>query len=173
MVNEPTSAKKILILDDDERFAKTMGREFSDHAYLPTVALKIAEIPDGHFDFAVVDMRLVGEFGLDAIDVILKRSPNCRIAILSGYGSVAGAVEAIKRGAVDYLLKPASFSQIENALLEKNQTSHPELEVPSLSQAEHEYIDYVLTQNSGNITRTAKALGLHRQSLQRKLKKYT
>jgi two-component system response regulator RegA len=165
--------KTVLILDDDVRLAQTLARECEDHAYQPSICHRIADIPKQKFDFALLDLRLVGEFGLDAIEVILKQSPACRIVILSGYGSVASAVEAVKRGAVDYLIKPASFTQIEDAFSGKPREGEEKLSPPSLSQVEHEYIDYVLTKNQGNITKTAKALGLHRQSLQRKLKKYT
>ena len=166
-------SKSVLILDDDVRLAQTLARECEDHGYQPKLCHRIAEIPKQRFDFALVDLRLVGEFGLDAIEVILKQSPDCRIVILSGYGSVASAVEAVKRGAVDYLIKPASFPQIEDAFSGKPRSGEEKLSPPSLSQVEHEYIDYVLTKNQGNITKTARDLGLHRQSLQRKLKKYT
>jgi two-component system response regulator RegA len=165
--------KSVLILDDDVRLAKALACEFQDHEYVPTVAHRIQEIPQTGFDYAVVDLRLVGEFGLDAIEVILKNAPDCKIVILSGYGSVASAVEAVKRGAIDYLLKPASFQQIESAFLGKVRDPETDLAPPTLSKVEHEYIDYVLTKNRGNITKTAKDLGLHRQSLQRKLKKYS
>lgn len=165
--------KRVLIVDDDVRLAKTLACEFEDHDYQPWVSHRISEIPQQVFDFAVVDLRLVGEFGLDAIEVILKHSSHCRIVVLSGYGSVATAVEAVKRGAVDYLLKPASFQQLESAFFGKAHSTEKALALPSLSRVEHEYIEYVLTKNQGNITKTAKDLGLHRQSLQRKLKKFS
>jgi two-component system response regulator RegA len=92
---------------------------------------------------------------------------------LSGYGSITTAVEAVKRGATDYLTKPASFELIEAALMGRRTKAGEDLKTPSLSEIEHEYIDFLLTKNQGNITKTAKELGLHRQSLQRKLKKYT
>ncbi|MGE3261932.1 MAG: response regulator transcription factor [Bacteriovoracia bacterium] len=163
----------VLILEDDTRLANGLAREFEDHGYSPSTIGSIKAIPKIAFSFAVIDLRLSGEFGLDAIDLILGLSPACRIVVLSGYGSIATAVEAVKRGAVDYLTKPASFSAIEAALLGKRGPVDPEFKAPSLSQVEHEYIDFVLTKNEGNISRTAKDLGLHRQSLQRKLKKYT
>lgn len=167
-------SKKVLILEDDQRLASSLVSEFKDHGYEPTHAKSLGGIPPtAAFDFAVLDMRLGGEFGLDAIALLKKNSPECRIVILSGYGSIANAVEAVKRGAVDYLTKPADFQMIENALLGKRLEMDPEFKAPSLSQIEHEYIDFVLTKNQGNISQTARALGMHRQSLQRKLKKYT
>ncbi len=166
---------RVLILEDDLRLAKSLSREFEDHHYDVEIAESISDIQTkSQFGFAVIDLRLSGgEFGLNAIDLILTSSPACRIVILSGYGSIATAVEAVKRGAVDYMTKPASFKDIEAALLGKRSAPLPDFKTQSLSEVEHGHIDFVLTKNEGNISKTAKELGLHRQSLQRKLKKYT
>lgn len=166
-------SKHVLILEDDVRLAKSLAQEFEDHGYTASLAERVADIKKEKYDFAIVDLRLCGEFGLDAIRVIKEASPECRIVVLSGYGSITTAVEAVKRGALDYLTKPANFDLIEKALLGSRINPDPEFKAPSLSQVEHEYIDYLLTKNDGNISKTAKDLGLHRQSLQRKLKKYT
>ncbi len=165
----------VLILEDDESLAKSLAREFQDHGYTVECFETISDFASSNsFDFAVIDLRLSGGgFGLNAIDPIRVKSPNCRIVILSGYGSISTAVEAVKRGAIDYLTKPASFKEIEAALLGKRLSQDPEFRTQSLSEVEHEHIDFVLTKNDGNISRTARELGLHRQSLQRKLKKYT
>ncbi|MBX3022950.1 MAG: response regulator [Bdellovibrionales bacterium] len=165
--------KTVLILDDELNLAKSLASEFKDHGYEPTIVHSIKEIPATEFQFALVDLRLRGEFGLDAIQVIKTNSPLCKIVVLSGYGSIATAVEAVKLGATDYLTKPASFDLIEAALEGRLKKPEPDFKPQSLSQVEHEHIDFVLTKNQGNITKTAKDLGLHRQSLQRKLKKYT
>lgn len=165
--------RSVLLLDDDEKLALALRREFEDNDYEAIVATSIGVIPSRVYDFAVVDMRLRGEFGFDAIDRIKEFSPECRIVVLTGYGSISTAVEAVKRGAIDYLTKPAGFQAIEAALLGQRTSPEPEFKPPSLSQVEHDYIDFVLTKNEGNISKTAKDLGLHRQSLQRKLKKYT
>lgn len=165
--------KTVLILDDDASLAKSLAREFKDHGYEPTTVHSIKEIPPEDFQFAVVDLRLNGEFGLDAIKVIKSNAKNCRIVVLSGYGSIATAVESVKLGATDYLTKPAGFDLIEAALEGRLKKPEPDFKPQSLSQVEHEHIDFVLTKNQGNISKTAKDLGLHRQSLQRKLKKYT
>lgn len=165
--------KRLLLLEDDARLARSLAREFEERGYATTIRDSIRGIPPENFQFAVVDLRLGGEFGLDAIDVIKASAPDCRIVILSGYGSITTAVEAVKRGAVDYLTKPAGADLLESALLGRRTAPEPDFKPPSLSQMEHEYIDFVLTKNEGNISKTAKALGLHRQSLQRKLKKYT
>lgn len=165
----------VLILEDDLILARSLKQDFEDFDYFVTIANRILEIPkDQVFTHAVVDLRLSsGDFGLDVISELKSKSTNIRIIVLSGYGSITTAVEAVKRGAVDYLTKPASFSEIEQALNGKRIHSDPEFKRRSLSEVEHEYIDFVLTKNEGNISKTAKDLGLHRQSLQRKLKKYT
>lgn len=169
---------KVLILEDDLSLAQSLSQEFNEHGYEVHMATQFSEVPQNViFDFAVIDLRLKGEFGLNIIEQLKDASPECRIVILTGYGSITTAVEAVKLGAVDYLTKPASFEKIEQALLGKKLELGPTpkegLQAPSLSQIEHEYIDYMLTKNKGNISKTAKDLGLHRQSLQRKLKKYT
>ena len=169
--------KKILILEDDVNLANALTKDFVSHNY-DVDTIHSIERYNVHYkyDYAIIDIRLKqGELGLNFIDLLLKGSPSCRVVILTGYGSVVTAVEAIKKGAVNYLMKPSSFKQIEAALLGTSsiRISSEEFSVPTLSQVEHEHIDFVLTQNNGNISKTAKDLGLHRQSLQRKLKKYT
>ncbi len=165
--------KKLLLLEDDRRFRHALAEDFKERGYLVTEAGSLKELENIDFDYAAIDLRLLGESGLEAIPELKKQSPGCRIVILSGYGSVASAVEAVKLGALNYLHKPASCELIEAAFKDrlKNDGSRT-FQVSPLDQHEHEYIEFVLSQNRGNITKTAKQLGLHRQSLQRKLKKY-
>lgn len=166
--------KSVLILDDDKNLAEALRCEFVDHGYKAVVAHQISAIPAERFDYAVLDLRLQGELGLSALEQIKKISPDCRVVILTGYGSITTAIEAMKKGAIDYLTKPCGFSEIESALLGKKNISAESispLKPLSLYQVEQEYIDFVLAKNKGNITKSAKDLGLHRQSLQRKLKK--
>jgi two-component system response regulator RegA len=167
--------KKVLILEDDLRLAKSLEQDFLDHGYGVFLAQTIAALENNsEFTDAVIDLRLSnGEFGLDAIDLLKQATKDIRIVVLSGYGSITTAVEAVKRGATDYLTKPASFVEIVQALNGQRVAGTSEFHRRSLSEVEHEYIDFVLTKNEGNISQTAKDLGLHRQSLQRKLKKYT
>ncbi len=132
----------------------------------------LKSIPPVSFDEAVLDIRLVGESGLEAIQLLKKTNPSIKIVILSGYGSIASCVEAIQKGAINYLIKPVRIPTLLAALNGDLKSASPEeLQAPTLSDIEHEYIDFVLQKNDGNITHTAKELGLHRQSLQRKLKK--
>jgi two-component system response regulator RegA len=166
------SRGRLLLLDDEVGFRKALAEDFQERSYTVTEAGTISEVQGKAFDLAVVDLRLLGENGLQAIAEIKKENQSCRIVVLTGYGSVATAVEAMKLGATNYLQKPVSTDVIEAAF-------HPEFKpvdkvegVKTLNENEHEYIEFVLTKNQGNITQAAKQLGLHRQSLQRKLKKY-
>lgn len=166
------SRGRLLLLDDEISFRKALAEDFQERSYSVTEAGSIGEIQGQVFDLAVVDLRLLGENGLHALAELKKSNPNCRIVVLTGYGSVATAVEAMKLGATNYLQKPVSTDVIEAAF-------HPEFKpvdksegLKTLNEHEHEYIEFVLTKNQGNITQAAKQLGLHRQSLQRKLKKY-
>lgn len=163
----------ILIVEDDTRLANSLQKDFSDAGYKVFIADRVNAIPPLEFTHALVDLRLAaGDFGLDAVAKIQSSSPQAKIIVLSGYGSITTAVEAVKRGAMDYLTKPTSFAEIEKAFLGVRVNSTSDFKRRSLSEVEHEYIDFVLTKNDGNISQTAKDLGLHRQSLQRKLKKY-
>ncbi len=161
----------LLIVEDDKRLRDSLALEFADKGYAVTVAENIGTIESSPYQFAIVDLRLHGESGLTVVELLKKMSPDCRIVILTGYGSISTAVEAIKLGAVNYLTKPADVDKIEKAFLGENLAEQSDEQPITLSRQEHEYIEYVLTQNNGNISKTAKALGLHRQSLQRKLRK--
>ncbi len=164
----------ILILEDDQNLAKALSKNFSEYLFEVTLAASVSEVPKNiSFTHAIVDLRLAsGEFGMNVIELLLQRNANCRIVVLSGYGSINTAVEAIKRGAIDYVTKPAGFNTILQALEGTRYLAGADFKKQSLSQVENEYINFVLTRNNGNISRAAKDLGLHRQSLQRKLKKY-
>jgi two-component system response regulator RegA len=165
--------RRLLLLEDDRRFRKTLAEDFEEKGYVVTEAGSLKEIRNQNFDFAVIDLRLLGESGLTAISELKKQTPDIRIVILTGYASIATAVEAVKLGALNYLHKPASCELIEAALKEELKNDAPCTPcVASLNQHEHEYIEFVLSQNEGNITKAAQQLGLHRQSLQRKLRKH-
>jgi two-component system response regulator RegA len=121
----------------------------------------------------VVDLRMPGGSGLDLVRDLRRVSPRVRVIVLTGYGSIATAVEAIRRGAENYLPKPADADDILTALSRGG--SQPEdgaSEAPSLARAEWEHIHRVLADCDGNISEAARRLGIHRRSLQRKLQKY-
>lgn len=176
------SGNHILILDDDEAFRKTLVLEFSDRGYVVFQLAEAAVLPVtirdcAPFDFAIVDLRLKKELGTEWIEQILIHSPQCRLVILTGYPTIATCVRALKKGAVNYLTKPASIELIEQALwldeVDKNfNFDDSDNQSQSLSLHEREYIEFVLFQCDNNVTKAAERLGIHRQSLQRKLRKY-
>jgi two-component system response regulator RegA len=126
-------------------------------------------------EFAVLDLRMPGGHGLDLIPTLLAADPATRIVVLTGYGSVATAVEAVRRGAVHYLTKPADADEILAAFARDGQPSPSPLEPlqpMSLDRVEWEHINRVLVDCDHNISEAARVLGIHRRSLQRKLTRY-
>ena len=173
-----TEKRRLLIVEDDFGFAETLRVEFSERGYEVAVAHSLEEIDqigNQDFQFAVVDLRIGQESGLQALDKIKKNATACRVVLLTGYGSIATAVQAMKLGASNYLTKPVAIERLERALWvelsEESESDDIETRT-SLARHEREYIEYVLSQCEGNITRAANWLGVHRQSLQRKLRKY-
>jgi two-component system response regulator RegA len=169
----------VLIVEDNSRFADTLATELRDRGYavecLDCLAA-VKQVDASRFRYAIVDLRLRQDSGLDVITEIRSQSPETRIVVLTGYGSIATAVQATKLGAAQYLTKPVDVDEIERALhtqgLENDDVPIP-TEFQSLYRHEREYIEFVLTECGGNISQAARRLGLHRQSLQRKLRKYT
>jgi len=171
----------LLIVDDDDNFRTTLTVEFTSRGYEVTAvasAEEFSRVRPVQCAFALIDLKLERESGLRVLRELLEDSPSCRAVIMSGYGSIATAVTAIKLGAHDYLVKPMSVAAVEDAFLRDGQRQTEitgkiqDAEVPSLARHEREYVEYVLAQCGGNISEAARRLGLHRQSLQRKLRKY-
>lgn len=168
---------RLLIVEDDDRFAETLSAEFQDRGYIVVWAASLEALQTtdtSGIGYAIVDLRLRSDSGLDAISTIKESSPHARIVVLTGYGSIATAVQATKLGAIQYLTKPIEIDDLERALLtdDDESTSIPE-QFQSLDRHEREYIEWVLAQCDGNISQAARRMGLHRQSLQRKLRKFT
>lgn len=165
----------ILFVEDDARLAESFARDFRVWGFDVHIAYGRQDLPETPaYDYAVIDMRLAnGELGLELIPLLKKVNPNVQVVILSGYGSITSAVEATKRGASHYLLKPISSLRLREVLDSGTQVAPAQtpLKPLSIDELEKEYIDFVLIRNQGNISKTARELGLHRQSLQRKLKK--
>jgi two-component system response regulator RegA len=170
--------RTLLIVDDNERFARTLADEFRDRGYevqcLDTLKA-VRDEPVIDHRFAVVDLRIRQDSGLDVIATIKERSPDTVIVVLTGYGSIATAVKATKLGAIGYLTKPVDADQLERVLLGEQDDGDIPIpdEFQSLYRHEREYLEFVLAECDGNISQAARRLGLHRQSLQRKLRKYT
>jgi two-component system response regulator RegA len=177
--------KSLLLLDDDEAYRKTLALEFGERGYTVFTAAGLDEVraalaAGAHFDFAILDLRLRAELGLNILDDLLRANQACRAVMLTGYPTTATTVLAMRKGAVNCLLKPASVTLLEQALwiegvgedFDFGAGEGEAIEAPSLAQYERELMEFVLAQCDWNVTRAAKRLGLHRQSLQRKLRKY-
>lgn len=168
----------LLIVEDDLSFRETLALEFIERGYSVTLAASKKEVESiscEQIRFAIIDLRLGADNGLAILEHVHKLSPECRVVILTGYGSIATAVKAVKNGAANYLTKPVAVELLEKALWidlpAEGESGLPETK-SSLARHEREYIEYVLSQCEGNISRAASWLGVHRQSLQRKLRKY-
>ena len=173
---------RILIAEDDLNFRETLELEYQEKGYDVTSVGSLKEfeqLKDKLFHQAVLDLKLGTDSGLQLLAKLQEHCPEVRAIILTGYGSFATAVRAIKMGAVNYLPKPAMFRDIEAAFGAMKSRSVNDLspadiaEAPSLARHEREYIEYILNLCGGNISHAARQLGIHRQSLQRKLRKYT
>jgi two-component system, response regulator RegA len=168
--------ERILIVDDDAVFCNVLSRALRRRGYevrsaesaesgLDTAA---AFMPDG----CVLDLKLGRDSGLDLIMRLTERVPDVRILVLTGYASVATAVQAIKTGATNYLAKPADAEAILAMLSDTGEGESVQAAVtPSVRRLEWEHIQRVLNEHGGNVSETARALGMHRRTLQRKLAK--
>ncbi|MEZ5545360.1 MAG: response regulator transcription factor [Lysobacteraceae bacterium] len=164
-----------LVLDDDDPYRTTLARVLQRRGievFTAATANEALELAQRHQpDFALIDLKLAESSGLALIAPLRETRADMKIILVTGYASVATAVEAIKRGADDYLPKPASLTAILRAIEGKaEETLEPEAMTP-LSRIEWEHIQQALAETSGNISATARLLGMHRRSLQRKLAK--
>ena len=168
----------LLLVEDDELLAEQTRQALSRHGVHVTVThdagttlVQLQQL--ARLDAAVLDQNLGPDNGLDLISPILERFPQCRVLLLTGYGSIAAAVAATHRGAHNYLTKPATPADILDALAADPASLSPALPQthPSLQRLEWEHIQRTLEAHDGNISRAADALGIHRRTLQRRLKK--
>ena len=177
------AASRLLIVDDDEMFTRVLARAMNSRGLIPFTANDAAtartiaqrERPN----YCVLDLKLGEANGLKLIPELLALAPGMRILLLTGFASIATAVEAIKRGAHDYLAKPVDADAVVRALLDGDSSDPDEYEPPDAPEAplalrrlEWEHIQRVLTECDGNISETARRLGMHRRTLQRKLSKH-
>jgi two-component system response regulator RegA len=173
MADAADHAQTLLIVEDDDSLRERLVRAFNDRGYLTQAAASVSEAvrkSDDAPELAVVDLRIGDESGLEVLRALLAKDPATRVVMLTGYGSIATAVEAMRLGAVHYLTKPADADQIVNALQRGAGGSATPLagEPLSLARAEWEHINHVLVSVAGNISEAARRLGLHRRRLQRK-----
>lgn len=173
-----TDAPRLVIVEDDPSFARTLRRSFEKRGYLAAQAAspdELAALIDAGeaFDFAVVDLKLGTASGLTCVQMLHRADPTTRIVMLTGFASIATAVEAIKLGASHYLVKPANTDDIEEGF--GRDSGNPDVPVEgrksSIKTVEWEYIHSTLAECDFNISEAARRLGMHRRTLARKLEK--
>ncbi|WP_062060226.1 response regulator transcription factor [Cellvibrio sp. OA-2007] len=166
-----------LIVDDDPTLAGMLERVLQRRGFSTKSGSDAAQalqlISNTQFARAIVDLKLGNDSGLQLIRELKLRQPNIAIVMLTGYSSISTAVEAVKLGAVNYLCKPADADEILAAFGEQKLSAVSEANYTPLSidRLEWEHIQKILQENDGNISATARALGMHRRTLQRKLHK--
>ena len=175
-----SDAPSLLIVDDDDTFREQLARAFvkrgfdvrSAGDYESAMGLARAEVPE----LVVVDLRMPGHSGLELIRDLKCLDPETQIVMLTGYGSIATAIDAMKLGAVYYLAKPADAEDILAAFERGNAPAlvgHPgPFAVPSLERMKWEHINLVLADCGGNVSEAARRLRMHRRTLQRILQKH-
>ncbi|KUR75546.1 response regulator transcription factor [Novosphingobium sp. Fuku2-ISO-50] len=168
---------RLVIVEDDPAFARTLRRSFERRGYgvhhVVSPEDLAALLASEAFDYAVVDLKLGTSSGLTCVQMLHEADPDIRIVVLTGFASIATAVEAIKLGAAHYLAKPANTDDIEEAF--GRDTGDPSVPVEgrksSIKTVEWEYIHATLVECDFNISETARRLGMHRRTLARKLEK--
>jgi two-component system response regulator RegA len=172
-----SAAPRLLIVEDDASFARALQRSFERRGYEVAVAGDLQSVA-GRVDtlaprFAVVDLKLAGPSGLECIKLLHRRDPAMRIVVLTGFASIATAVEAVKLGACHYLAKPSNADDIEAAFARADGDAGVEVgsRPSSIKTLEWERIHEMLVETDFNISETARRLGMHRRTLARKLNK--
>lgn len=170
------SDASLMILDDDGPFRTRLGRALEQRGFtvnaVETVSEARSSVRNNPPAFAVLDMRLEDGNGLDVIDLLKERRPDSKMVMLTGYGNLATAVSAVKRGAVDYLAKPADADDVCKALLAKRDEAPEPPENPmSADRVRWEHIQRVYELCGKNVSETARRLNMHRRTLQRILAK--
>ena len=170
-----TERSRWLIVDDDTAFAETVARRLTHRGDEATVAhdaaaaLQLAQAVPPHR--VLLDLRLGTESGLRVLPELRRLLPNARIVILTGFGSIATAVQAMRDGADHYLPKPVRLTDILHAFDNAAKSATKDYEPMSPRRLEWEHLQRVLTEEGGNVSRAARRLGMHRRTLQRKLAK--
>jgi two-component system, response regulator RegA len=171
---------RFLVIDDNRVFAGTLARGLERRGYVVNIAndktSALERAGNGKYEYITVDLHLGDDSGLGLIGPLCDLQPDARILVLTGYASIATAVQAVKEGADNYLAKPANIESILAALQNNASEIRAEdaLENPqvlSIDRLEWEHIQRVLAEHEGNISATARALNMHRRTLQRKLSK--
>jgi two-component system, response regulator RegA len=168
--------RSLLIVEDDKSFLQRLARAMEGRGFTVTTAESVADgltqLETTSPAFAVVDMRLEDGNGLDVISALKRRRPDARAIILTGYGNIATAVNAVKLGAVDYLSKPVDADDVVAALLAlEGRRADPPENPMSADRVRWEHIQRIYELCSRNVSETARRLNMHRRTLQRILAK--
>jgi two-component system response regulator RegA len=168
--------RSLLVLDDDAPLRTRLGRALEQRGFEPTLVGSVNDalsaVRDKAPAFAVLDMRLDDGSGLKVVEAIREARPDARIIMLTGYGNIATAVQAVKAGAVDYLSKPADADDVARALLATGAAAPEPPENPmSADRVRWEHIQRVYELCGHNVSETARRLNMHRRTLQRILAK--
>lgn len=172
------AAPKVLLVDDDVALTGALARSLARHGLHAVEAdsarAALAAAAELRPAFAVVDLRLPDATGLQLVARLLALDPGMRVIILTGHSSIPSAVEAIKLGAIDYLVKPVTADEVVAALGRDGANADLPISAKpmSVNRVEWEHINRVLHEYGGNVSATARALSLHRRTLQRKLAKH-
>ena len=173
---ESQADRTLLLVDDDEVFVNRLARAMEKRGFLPETAQSVA-VGRGIAQsrppaYAVVDLRLEDGSGLDVVEALRERRPDCRIVVLTGYRAIATAVAAVKIGATDYLVKPADADDVTNVLLSRTNTRPPAPDNPmSADRVRWEHIQRIYELCDRNVSETVRRLTMHRRTLQRILAK--
>ena len=174
-MNQKTNPKKFLLVDDDQNFRESLAKAFERRGYVVETAScsdsAEQQIDTTNFDYAIFDLHLGEDSkdGLALLESLQSAQPKCQAIILTGYGTVATTVQALKSGAINFLTKPTTVEDILGAFNLLATSSSGVIERPTLLEVEWEHIQKVLKDCDGNISKSAKILGMHRRSLQRRL----
>ena len=172
-----TAPASLLIVDDDEVFRERLASALRQRGQEVVTAADgeqaVRAAGRGKLAAAVVDLRMPGMSGTELVPHLLRLQPDLRVVVLTGYGSIASAVEAMRLGAHNYVSKPADADDVLAAVTgDARPVPTAAAPPPTLARAEWEHINRVLVDCDGNVSEAARRLGLHRRSLQRKLQKY-
>jgi two-component system response regulator RegA len=174
-IPDKCEARTILVVDDDDILRSRLQRSLAKRGWTVFVAAGFEQaVEQAGTNLparAVLDLKMPGRTGLEVLKEIRTVSPDTDCVILTGYGSITNAVEAVKLGAVGYVTKPADTDQVLAAFEPTPETPTPEFPPPSLAEAQWEHIQRVLADTGGNISEAARRLDIPRRTLQRKLKK--
>jgi len=175
--DSPVDLPTLLLAEDDRLFCEVMGQALTKRGFNVQVVNNVDEgialSERAAPEFAVVDLNMPGPSGLALVKHLINIDSHTRVVMLTGFASIATAVEAIKLGAIHYLAKPVDADEVIAAFYRKEGNVDVDINIQPLSvnRMEWEYIQKVLNDHKGNITATARALGMHRRTLQRKLQK--